>query len=404
MPILKDGSMANSKNAPLKVALHAMDERSVKTMTLYLKGPCQGAAVVVDEAAADVDIFDGDSINAKKLLAERLATPSVKQVIVLSLQSVYLDDVVSVKKPVKAEDMLGALAEVKARLVRDRQLLTPTTTAIEPAVADADLEKPAMKNYTINTDERNKTSKHRTAMQLNEASFNVYIGNVPGLDVNDPAQFAKAGYRAKDYFQGLVQSAVNSCLEKNQNLQLQTNWRQLVLFAQHKEIWLDADDKQLRAFAHLKLGHAISSNTALSVFKSESSAISDAPEKFHSMEAFIWKLACWTSQGRYPDSIDINHPVCLKNWPNFTRLLITPHAMRIAALLIQEPRTMADLAKVLNIKPQYVFVFASAAHAIGLLGQVRREADELVEAADIKSSPKQGLLGRIISKLRGNKA
>ncbi|MEQ1638119.1 MAG: hypothetical protein ABL903_15675, partial [Methylococcales bacterium] len=45
--------MADNTKRPLKVALHAMNERSVKTMVLYLKGPCQGAAVVVDEASAE---------------------------------------------------------------------------------------------------------------------------------------------------------------------------------------------------------------------------------------------------------------------------------------------------------------------------------------------------------------
>ena len=85
---------------PLKVALHAMDERSVKTMVMYLKGPCQGVAIVVEEPLADIDIFDGDSINAKKLLDERLTGSSSRPVIVLSLQDAKSENLLYVKKPV----------------------------------------------------------------------------------------------------------------------------------------------------------------------------------------------------------------------------------------------------------------------------------------------------------------
>ena len=94
----------------------------------------------------------------------------------------------------------------------------------------------------------------------------------------------------------------------------------------------------------------------------------------------------------------------MKSWPNFTRLLVTPHAMRISALLIQGPRTLSNVAEVLNIKPQYVFVFISSACALGLTGQAKREVDVLVQSPEIKPNKEKGLLSRIISKLRGNQA
>lgn len=396
--------MANIKR-PVKVALHAMDERSVRTMTMYLQGPCKGAAMVVDEVSADCDIYDGDNINAKKLLAERVNGSSTRQVIVLSLHGVKLNNVIVVRKPVKSEDMLGALAEVKARLERDAKLEEkPQAVAKESPAKAKEEDKPILKHYRINRDEQNKTSKHQSAMQLNEASYNAYIGSLPGLDVNDPAQFSKATYNPREYFQGYIQTAINTCQQKGEILQLNTNWRQLILFPHSHELWLDADDKQLRAFAGIKLDNTIGSKITLSPCKYDPVALASASEKFHTLESFVWKLACWTSKGRYPNSIDVEHPVYLKNWPNFTRLLITPHAMRITALMVKEPRTLSDVARILNIKPQYVFVFISAAFAIGLVGQARREADALVNAPEIKPSPKQGLLGRIISKLRGSNA
>jgi len=183
---------------------------------------------------------------------------------------------------------------------------------------------------------------------------------------------------------------------------LNSGWNPVIIFPQNNEIWLDADDKQLRAFSGLIISNTLDGKISTTALTFESSSLSRSLEKFHSMDAFLWKVACWASKGRYPIAIDITQPVYLKSWPNFTRLLITPHALRISALLIRGPRTLANVAEVLNIKPQYVFVFISAAYALGLTGQARRESDALIaQSSEIKANKNKGFLGRIMSKLRG---
>jgi len=187
-------------------------------------------------------------------------------------------------------------------------------------------------------------------------------------------------------------------------MQLNSGWSPVIIFPQNDEVWLDADDKQLRAFSGLVIANTLDGKISTTPLTFESSSLSRSLDKFHSMDAFLWKVACWASKGRYPITIDVTHPVYLKHWPNFTRLLITPHALRISALLIRGPRTLANVAEVLNIKPQYVFVFISAAYALGLTGQARRESDALIaqsQPVEIKSNKNKGLLSRIMSKLRG---
>jgi hypothetical protein len=121
------------------------------------------------------------------------------------------------------------------------------------------------------------------------------------------------------------------------------------------------------------------------------------------MDAFLWKLAIWSSKGRYPLSIDINSPVYLKRWPNFTRYIVTPHALRISALLIERgPQTLLNIAALLNIELRYVYVFMSAVCALGLAGQAQRQADALVRPElPVKAPERKGIMSRIISKLRG---
>jgi len=398
----------DKSKSPLKVALHGMEERTSKTMVMYLQGPCRGAAVVVNDSDASIDIFDADTMDAGKLIAEHHAKKPYRPAIALSLRDGTLDYVLYIKKPVKTDDMLAVLNKASALIgkLRPNEDAPPTQSTVknnpvpaEPLIEKA--EKSNLKSFVINNDEQKKTAKHQAAMQLNEKSFNAFIGNVLGIDVNDPKQFAIAKYNPKDYFQSYVESAFKISREQNEIMQLNSGWSPLIIFPQNDEIWLDADDKQLRAFSGLVISNTLDGKMSTTQLTFESSSLSRSLEKFHSMDAFLWKVACWASKGRYPISIDITHPVYLKNWPNFTRLLITPHALRISALLIRGPRTLGNVAEVLNIKPQYVFVFISAACALGLTGQARREADALVaQSTEIKANKNKGFLSRIMSKLR----
>lgn len=407
----------DKSKSPLNVALHCMEERTSKTMVMYLQGPCRGAAVVVNDSDASIDIFDADTMGAEKLIAEHHAKKPYRPAIALSLRDGTLDYVLYIKKPVKTDDMLAALNTASALIGKLRpnedtpptqstiksspaQLTTAISVPTEPIIEKAETSN--LKSFVINNDEQKKTAKHQAAMQLNEKGFNAFIGNVPSIDVNDPKQFAVAKYNPKDYFQSYVESAFKISREQNEIMQLNSGWSPLIIFPQNDEIWLDADDKQLRAFSGLVISNTLDGKMSTTQLTFESSSLSRSLEKFHTMDAFLWKVACWASKGRYPISIDITHPVYLKNWPNFTRLLITPHALRISALLIRGPRTLGNVAEVLNIKPQYVFVFISAACALGLTGQARREADILVvQSTEIKANKNKGFLSRIMSKLRG---
>jgi hypothetical protein len=397
--------MDKSKN-PLKVALHGMEERTSKTMVMYLQGPCRGAAVVVNDSEADVDVFDADVAGIGTLMDEHRARKPRRPVIALSLHDGTLDHVFYIKKPVKTDDMLTTLDKASALLGKIKQnQIAPAPLTAKELSAQAVVEKSDtanLKSFVIDNDERKKTAKHQAAMQLNEKGFNAFIGNVAGIDVNDPKQFAAARYNPKDYFQGHIESAFKISREQGEIMQLNSSWSPVIIFPKDNEIWLDVDDKQLRAFSGLVIADTLDGKMSTTPLTFESSSVSRSLDKFHSMDAFLWKVACWASKGRYPVSIDVAQPVYLKSWPNFTRLLITPHALRISALLIRGPRTLANVAEVLNIKPQYVFVFISAACALGLTGQARRESDALIAAQspEIKANKNKGFLSRIMSKLR----
>jgi hypothetical protein len=301
--------------------------------------------------------------------------------------------------------MLLVLQQAK-ELAQNAPKAEPTKPATETATVSASpsapaSEEPALKKFVRDDIESGKRGKLEAAMQLNEKGFNAFIGNVAGIDVNDPTQFMLASYNPKEYFQGFVASAYRASQADGKAKQLNSGWSPVFIFPQNREIWVDADEKQIRAFAGLTMTSVVVTQISLHTIDGETANEGKALDKYQSMDAFLWKLACWASKGRYPVSLTIQQPVYLKQWPNFTRLLVTPHAMRIAALLVKEPRTLPSVAEVLDIKPQYVFVFVSAAYALGLLDQAKRSADLLVDSSPtIKPNKNQGLLSRIMSKLR----
>ncbi len=501
--------MSNKNLKPIKLAVHGVDSRSLKTMMLFLHGPCEGAAIVVNQANdGEVDVFDADSSNSLKLLEKHLQdTALTKPVIVMSLKDYMHDGILHLVKPIKKNEMLRVLEQSKmlaAKILKDstdcvshltaatdvtdefdllnnelfdyisttswddppvpqsspqilRQVLAPVKPGPEavateqektpetqvrsdvaptqanrltdqdeqaitsysqhetPIQGDLELEHETSDNTDENPEEteertlktfvsdfeRKKTSKHQTAMRLDEKGFNGYIGEVEGIDVNDPTQFNNASYDPNEYFQGKFQSALMISREKNQPLLIRSNWCPIVLIPDTKEVWLKALDSEINTFAEIKLKHkTMEIKVSIAPVDPEKLNLKAALDNYQNMDAFLWKLAIWTSKGRYPRAIDYQLPVYLKEWPNFTRLFITPHAIRIAALLIKGPRTMQNVAEMLDIKPKYVFVFISAAYAVGLAGQAKRVSDSLVQSEGIKPNKGQGLFGRILNRLR----
>lgn len=407
------------------MALYGMDGRTHKTMLMFLQGPCQGIAQVVTEKEALIDIIDADAIKAKVSLDYCLARDPLRPIIILSLEVVNIENTIYVKKPVKTDAMLAALREAVNRLEGKKkkslssQKKVVSTPVIQKPVEKKKINKPAPvpkkqkieqlsseKKVYVNTSEQNKTQKHKAAMMIDEQNFSSHIGIVKGVNFDTPEQWGNARYNPKQYYQGYVQSSVKVAFNKGQVLKLNSGWKALIILPHSHEIWLDADDKQLRAFAGVNVGTQREATThvmTLSPVNIKEDQFSSELSKFHEVNAFLWKLACWTSKGRYPSGIDLDMPVYLKQWPNFTRLVITPHAMRIAALLIAGPRSIKDIIQVLNVKPQYVFIFVSATYATGILAQAKRQVDRIVETEvpAAKSVKKKGLLGRILKKLRG---
>jgi hypothetical protein len=120
-----------------------------------------------------------------------------------------------------------------------------------------------------------------------------------------------------------------------------------------------------------------------------------------SVDGFLWQAALWTYQGRLPAGTAVHGRVYLARWPNLTRLVEVPHALRVAALWLAQPVSPAFTAQALAIRQRYVFAFYGAAHALGLAGQARRASDYLFEPAVFGAAGDRRVLSGVVSRLKG---
>lgn len=406
--------MKSTSKIPLKLALHGMDTRTVKTMDMYFKGPCRGAAMIVDVSAADADMIDADHPKARELLDERRAASPDRPLILLSLQSLQIDNTFFIKKPVNVEqifqivDKIKALLAPKSKPVNPAQQTAQVPTKEQPSTQlpqktdlEVYLKKPIGHTAPTATKEQLTSGKQQSALQLNEGGFTAFLGTLPDVDFDDESQWHTACFDARQYLLGYLQSAYKTARLQSKALALSSIWKPITIMPETSEVWVDADDKHLRAFAGVALNKGSASMMRLSLVDATTTCANRSSDKLQDMDAFIWKVAIWTSKGRFPIGLDIQRPVYLEHWPNFTRLVITPDALRIAALLVKCPRSPLEIATALDVKPQYVFVFVSACQVLGLLGQSQRTVDAAIATEPAKKPKNEGLLRKILGKLRG---
>lgn len=386
---------------PFKVALYGMDPRSYKTMELYLKGPCKGMAVVVDSAEADIDIIDADFATAGEILETRRNQTPDRPIVLLSLQTLKVENTYFVPKPVNAEQLLSVFNQIKSAGAAKPIAMPSTYSKAEPTGADAKPMSLADKSQAAPQPAK-PAARKRVSFQDNEGGYATFLGTVTGVDFDDPEQLHNASFDPRNYLMGYVQSAYRVARHENRALQLNSVWKPVLIFPDSHQVWLDADDKQIRAFAGVEQNKIFAGNIGLVPIDAAAVGAAKAPDKFQDMDVFLWKLTVWTSKGRFPVGLDLNHPVYLKHWPNFTRLLLIPDALRMAALLVQGPRAPLDIIKLLNVSPQYVFAFICACLSLGILGKSERRVDETIVAEPPKHAKRQGLLAKILNKLRSD--
>jgi hypothetical protein len=97
-------------------------------------------------------------------------------------------------------------------------------------------------------------------------------------------------------------------------------------------------------------------------------------------------------------------PLQLNHWPNLIRLLVPPHAARIAGLWARQPVTLAQSINTLGIEQRYVFAFYSACVAQGLMAQLESAPVSAPSAGKPLSQEKRSVFRMLMNQLIWNRA
>jgi hypothetical protein len=92
--------------------------------------------------------------------------------------------------------------------------------------------------------------------------------------------------------------------------------------------------------------------------------------------------------------------VFLSRWPNLTRVLELPNAVRIAAIWTEQRLSLAFTAEILKIPQSHVFAFYGAAYSAGLAGPAQRSEDVVIAEAAVEPNSRRGLFAKILDRLR----
>jgi hypothetical protein len=418
---------------PLRVSVQGVTEKMRNTLQYYFHGPCNDGYELVDEALSELSIIDLDGLDGQQNLDNHRNNNPDKPLILLTVNDEEIDGAILVHKPLKTENLASALETVRQKIRSNINLpdgpiekipvdCAPTEKGIRKLIEkvpipdnkpvdktkeqnNSQLEKILKQNVSTEvkiekllvTQTSSRSETNQAAKFLDVRDDHSYIGSAPDIALNDSKQLEKAQYNPEIYFQGYIGQAVSKAGTTGQAVLLTIPDGWIVIRPDTQAVFINIQESKLRAFSALPITDETITKSLL-----EKSNLSDYSQRATStsLEQLLWKSAIWSSRGRIPIGTNLTLPISLKHWPNLSRLLLSPHALRIAALWSEYPCSLLDTAKTLQIPQRYVFAFYSACHAIGVASVQQGSSEVITKAMPEKKNNKRAFLGRLLERLK----
>ncbi|WP_018638932.1 hypothetical protein [Parafrankia elaeagni] len=218
------------------------------------------------------------------------------------------------------------------------------------------------------------------------------VGTSPPAPYPWPGAAAPAGgeapatvrrYDPARFLQGLVTTAWRQAEERGQAVYIQGPWPAIAVYPSSFTAIVYGGEDGLRPYAgreDLPLQADLAFSRAPRYDVNHRDMVP--------LDGLLWKLALSASRGRLPLEVSLDAPCALREWPNFTRLIVTPGAMSIAALWARQPSTLSQTINVLNLPAEDVFAFYSAAAAVDLVrSELPSQPSPLVPSPPVPTTP-----------------
>lgn len=419
---------SNAAGAPLTVGLFGVSERSRHSLELLFKLHGKGQFCLAGDDSPNAAIVDMDGPHPQKLWAEyRTRYPNLPT-IVMSVREESHPHAVTLLKPLKPQQVLEVLSGFQRALAELGRGQVKTVPPPEPRsspetevpsppdsddVADATEQAPRRTGLKGPTATRAATA----AMEKAQEGFDA-CGDAEDIDLTNTKLLPSIYFSGEHRLLALAESAMRAARASGQIQMLAIDG------LEHPLIFLPEGGgsiiarlslKHLRFFSLVPLADRASAMVSLRGIPPDLADRASLP-----FDRFLWSVTMWTSRGRLPTATPLEVPVRLKRWPNFTRVLETPHALRIAALWTRNPHCLLRTGRILDVPQRYVFTFFSAVEALGLIewlpdydedaapeigaehrGPNERRHEVARATPSAREGDRRGLLGRILSHLLG---
>lgn len=426
----------NETQRLLGVSLLGFDLRTRNVLGLFFNGPCAKHCKLVDHSEADVTVIDLDSYRGRDLKSKHDSLYPGRPTILVSINNKEADNKLLLHKPMNPTAFMAALEHVREQLQQEQQRtiekqqksLPPSRPTSLPSATVARSEStarvigaPEQRTEAPLSEPDNAPTKpvakpgpggvgnngSRTssaAANMADSSLAMYVGSTQDFDPNDPVQHGKAHYKVSLYLLGYLLQACDQARQTGLPIKLTGIWHTIIVDPGNRTATTVLCDSQLRSLCMVPVKAAevrIETCTQPKAFLADTQSMYQHREE--SLDAFLWRVALWTSRGRVPEETDLQRQVFLKHWPDMTRLVLPPHALRIAALWVRQPYSLMRTAQILDVPQRFVFAFYSAAWTLKLANQGQRQADQVMESPTPKHPANTGVLHRLLSRLRGRR-
>lgn len=387
----------NQQKPRLKVTLCGLEGRAHTTLEMFISGPAQGVCDVVDESLADVAIFDLDGQGAERKW-ESFRARFTGPALLLSVTEKKRENAIWIPKPVNSKNFFQSIESIRDLLASDRAkkledvtLSTPPDGAPTAAVAGAEISPAQGEGGGVS---------RAAGMAWVEHHIHQGCGGVDDAVYTDLARRSEIFYQPRNYLHEILHRACEEATKSGKPVSVQVMKHQLIVLPDSRQVFTAMREQMLRPLS------VTATPNGVGLLRPVDPALLPplAPKDPHlyDYEAMLWMLAMWASRGRVPEGVDLDAPVRLKRWPNFPRLLISPHAMRIAALWTSQPFSLMQTAQQLDIPYRFVFSLFSACRALGLIEQLEVVAAIPSPAPALPGKPatQRSLIGSLLRKLK----
>lgn len=413
------------------VSTLALDGRSRKAFEIFFKSHCgEKYCLGDDHQESNLTIVNWDSYGGLAELEQFFSEYGNRPIIALAFSNWgdVSEGIYVLRKPVNHKALSDLLHQIETGTAKSGAAKTAAQAVDIAPVSRINQQKlskakrAAKQDLALKKDNSVKSKKTQTPKKSSKETLGWqssakaarimspederdFVGSQADIDINRPREVLKITYNPDVMLVGAIKRAWELSQKQNNLLEVTFLGISAVVDAQQYQVFTCASDGVIRPSCLLESDDIPAFEKVPESFRSDKSAylLRHGTKKLHQydIEAFLWKIGLWSSRGRIPVNASLNTPVFLSEWPNLTRLIPIPHAVRISALLSQQPQRLPDIATQLRIPQRFVFAYYSAAYTLGISGVSKRQSDPLLSPEVKKTSHSKQLLGKLLGRLTG---